>query len=972
MSDNSNEKQLELINTIDGPVLVDAGPGTGKTTTITKRYVNIINHNVNPNDILMLTFTRNAASEMTDRIKQKLISSKKTDISKHVISKTFDSFCKMIVSENSERVGEFFGIDSKLSRNIHLESNATIIKSSFRQFYDGFLNDRGEDYGDIAIVLNDNSNDVLDTIGRLMSLGIVPLKKGWFGLNAESALTGNLSKLQSVLESMDAIEQNEDKSKKTKLCTEMNKKIRDNTYERVLPGLQFIGKNNIEQAVYQNRDSLINFIHDVYLAYIKNSIDSGILTFSLNAIFAYVLLYDDEKLRERNSFRYVMIDEFQDTNTNQMMIAMMILKEPNLCVVGDWKQGIYGFRYVSIENITDFKSKLDQLKAFLNEDKKRIKFSFPEPRKINFDTNYRSSQTVVDEYFRTLTIKGTNDEGVKLKEGDECITYLKSEKGELNKYTGICYYSVNNKDEEVKLTIECVKNYLCNDSYKILDDGNFRSVKPSDIAVICRTNKACRMVQDALYNEHIPAYFQGDKCIMSTKEGKLVLAWLRYVNDDNDIRGLFTILAHEGYTLSEMKHIKADSKNRVPPHIVELRNKLRKEKRRINLVLTKIFSYYNLENDITQSIISVISSSHRNSLLTISDVISMIEKDIEEETPYPLEVSLDSESVTVMSAHSSKGLEFPIVIVPFMDQSIFPSTTGEKSLLRLNELSGIRCTDTIGDFDGYKKICKSLDYAIISCASQTNYDEERRLLFVVMSRAKQYISVISGNKPSKFFKEMSENCGCSDLPQESDYNYDGQFNNTIKKPEIKEYKPRKTKWPVHEIMNLGPDGTGSMNDERIDEVNFRGPLFGTKIHQDAQRLVSGLDVSITDENKDDLEYVKKIIDGCKDADIRNAEVPCILPVPGTDVILLGSIDMIALYPDRIEIHDWKTDAMKDRIDEYKIQLSVYAHSAEGFYKKPVKCLVHYTAHKETIEFYPLPVEDIVERVNTVKRNRLLY
>ena len=970
MSSNLNEKQLELVNTIDGPVLVDAGPGTGKTTTITGRYVNIIEHGVNPNDILMLTFTHNAASEMTDRIKQKLILSKKSDISKHVVSKTFDAFCKMIVSENSERVGEFFGIDSKLSRNIHFETNSTIIKSLFRQFYDGFLNDRGEDYGDIAIILNDKSNDVLDMITRLMSLGIIPLKNGWFGLNAESILVGNLSKLQSILENMDVFEQN-DKPKKTELYTGLNKKIKDGTYERVLPESFLIGKNNIEQAVYQNRDSLANFIHDVYLAYIKNSIDSGVLTFSLNAMFAYILLYDDEKLRERNSFKYVMIDEFQDTNTNQMMIAMMILKEPNLCVVGDWKQGIYGFRYVSIDNITDFKSKLDQLKAFLNEDKKRIKFSFPEPKKINFDTNYRSSQTIVDEYFKTLTIKGTNDEDVKLKKDDECITYLKSNRDELNGYTGINYYSVDNKDEEVKLTIECVKNYLCNDSYRIFDKTDFRSVKPSDIAVICRTNKACRMVQDALYNEHIPAYFQGDKCIMSTKEGKLVLAWLRYVNDDNDVRGLFAILAHEGYTLSEMKHIKADLNN-VPPHIVEFRNKLRKEKRRINLILTKIFSYYNLENDVTQSIISVISSSHRNSLLTISDVISMIEQDIEEGTVYPLEVSLDSESVTVMSAHRSKGLEFPIVIVPFMDQRIFPSTTGEKSLLRLDELTGIRCTDTIGDFDGYKKICKSLDYAIISCASQTNYDEERRLLFVVMSRAKQYISVISGDKPSKFFKEMSENCGCSDIPQQNDYSYDGQFNNIVKKPEIKEYKPRKTKWPVHEIMNLGPNGTGSMNDERIDEVNFRGPLFGTKIHQDAQRLISGLDVKITDENRDDLEYVKKIIDESKDADIRSAEVPCILPVPDTDVILLGSIDMIALYPDRVEIHDWKTDALKDKIDEYKIQLSVYAHSAEGFYKKPVKCFVHYTSHKETVEFSPLDMKYIIERVNTVKRNRLLY
>lgn len=154
-------------------------------------------------------------------------------------------------------------------------------------------------------------------------------------------------------------------------------------------------------------------MHDVYYEYIKKSIIDNRLTFNLVAIMALTVLYTKQSVRERNSFRYLMVDEFQDTNANQLMISLMILSEPNLCVVGDWKQGIYGFRYVSIENITKFEEKAVEYRRFLNEDgNKRVRFSIPEEIKLPLDMNYRSSQKIIDLAYQCICLEGSNDEKI--------------------------------------------------------------------------------------------------------------------------------------------------------------------------------------------------------------------------------------------------------------------------------------------------------------------------------------------------------------------------------------------------------------------------------------------------------------------------------------------------------------------------------------------------------------------------------
>lgn len=103
-----------------------------------------------------------------------------------------------------------------------------------------------------------------------------------------------------------------------------------------------------------------------------------------------------------------------------------------------------------------------------------------------------------------------------------------------------------------------------------------------------------------------------------------------------------------------------------------------------------------------------------------------------------------------------------------------------------------------------------------------------------------------------------------------------------------------------------------------------------------------------------------------DGAILDGEVDCGLPVPGMDVTLRGKIDLIAVYPDRIEIHDYKTDSTNRFEDEYRLQLSVYAHAAMQFYDRPAKCFIDYISQNgKQVAFEPMPMSDIAERVNSI-------
>ena len=405
-----NASQQRIADTHEGMIVVDAGPGTGKTHTIVERYIRLISRpDISPKDVLLMTFTNNAASEMEERIKRKMTENHMEKDSKLVMTKTFDAFCLSIVLDSPDLVSEFFGLGERLTRAATMQQNESLKKDYFLRFMDGFLDSRGMDYGDAAIIASEDPLSLMGLINNLMSRGIIPLKRGWFGNKWEQALNGDTSEVLNSL-----LENNAVNNTKCINWDVLNKLDDNNCYGKPQRGgTEPVPREILESCSNEDRKQLFDSVHDVYYEYIKKSIIDNRLTFNLVAIMALTVLYTKQSVRERNSFRYLMVDEFQDTNANQLMISLMILSEPNLCVVGDWKQGIYGFRYVSIENITKFEEKAVEYRRFLNEDgNKRVRFSIPEEIKLPLDMNYRSSQKIIDLAYQCICLEGSNDEKI--------------------------------------------------------------------------------------------------------------------------------------------------------------------------------------------------------------------------------------------------------------------------------------------------------------------------------------------------------------------------------------------------------------------------------------------------------------------------------------------------------------------------------------------------------------------------------
>ena len=381
--------------------------------------------------------------------------------------------------------------------------------------------------------------------------------------------------------------------------------------------------------------------------------------------------------------------------------------------------------------------------------------------------------------------------------------------------------------------------------------------------------------------------------------------------------------------------------------------------------MTQLFGFYDdLDQDIVQAIVSNVSSSHRGSLLTIADLVSMIEEDISKRTRYDVEDNIDRDAVRVMTMHKAKGMEFGAMIIPYFDERSMPryGPGGRKrKVMHYSELIGVRCMDEMGVFDGYKKIVANWRSALVRTAESPCYDEERRLLFVALSRAKMYETLICGPEECWFMKSLMKGYEFATIPDagSSGYGFDPVPSSV---PEVPPYEKRTIKMPVHDIMRLRYSHSG---EERSDEIGGRGMAYGKEVHKDAEMLKRHREPDVP---KLEHGMIRRVLDGIESGGhlyVYEAETDCQLPVRSCGVMLRGMIDLIACYEDRIEIHDWKTDREidPDVLEEYRLQLSVYAHAAMGYYgKKDVRCFVQYISLGKTEEVPVMSKEKIEARV----------
>ena len=950
-----NPLQKKIAEELEGMIVVDAGPGTGKTHTIVDRFMNILKkENMTVRDVLLLTFTRNAASEMEERIRGRIAGTELSKTSKYIQTSTFDSFCYSVVMESPDTVSRFFRIEEVLTRGAGLIENETLNLEYFTDFFDRFMNARPGEYGIHSAIASQSVSELYNIINELMSRGIVPLRNGWFGGSDGRVLKGEPEEIVRVLFAMNSVPPSSrgNYALSGKLCKKMSGD--PSFFERYgISQTAPLPVEMIAEAATDDRSDFLALIHDIYFEYIRSCINDDRLTYGLVASFAFIVLYTEKSVRERMSVRYLMIDEFQDTNENQLMIAMMLLKEPNLCVVGDWKQGIYGFRHVSIDNIIKFESRLVSLRKILNDDTVRVPFMISEPKKLSLEMNYRSSQIIIDAAYDSLYIPGAKDEEVDTMYLDENITRITAQRDDIGGDTKVEFVSAETRDGEVEEVIRTIAGYI-NGEYTIHDGAGARRPGFGDIAVLCRKTELCRAISEAAANAGIPAFLQGDVEVMSTREGKLLLAWLKYLNNSKDEWGIGPLMADAGYTLNDIITREND-----PPELRKQRAFLLKRTRRITDLLSSVFSFHGLNNDTTQTIISVISSAHRGSLLTISEVIGMIEKDIENHTKYSVDGMLDRKAVTIQTMHKSKGLEYPIVIIAGVDQGVMPGVARNTSTYSFSDLTGIRCRKDVSSFgEGYSKITISWRTYLAELSLSKDYSEERRLMFVALSRAKQYVTVISGPKPSSFFDQLSggneRQCGKGDI-REIGMSSEADL---IPAPPVGDLVSRRTNFAVHDIMR----SIGEFRpDADTDEFSGKGKKHGIAIHALAHAMA-------IDPNKDDerqeAPVIRKILNAAQSADLIFPEIECFLPFNEIGVTLKGVIDLLVIRPDIIEIHDYKTDMDASYEGEYRVQLSVYARAASEFFGKPAKCFIDYVSQGQgvTSEFEPLSREKILERV----------
>ena len=973
-----NERQRDIENKTEGLMVVDAGPGTGKTHTITERYINLITRNVSPADILMVTFTRNSAAEMRDRIRRSMIT-RGNELRKaedpvgtvllkardEVRTSTFDAYCLRIVLSSPDTVSDFFGFGETLSRGATLVENETLNREYFASFYAEFSKSYGHLYrgeeNDYPAIMAEATDDLYDLLVRLMSYGIIPMADdSWFRDGGKRVLGDAKAAFDAL-----AAKNGRDLAliDKDKLYSDAPDGLitsrSDADKDYVLPD------DVLRQVAEEDRKNLVYFVRHVYYEYIRQSVRDNRLTFSLVKIMAFAVLYDSEEVREQNSVEYMMVDEFQDTDELQLMICLMLLKKGNLCAVGDWKQGIYGFRNASVNNILYFKEKV---RGFIDALGERVRFGFDDQpfNEISLDRNYRSTTAILDPAFKAMEAPGSDKDVPRLKEGSVTRLTPDKEAGEFSelylKNTATEYWYSDSKDEEYSDIVDRITEYVYSGRYHIVENGKERQPTFGDIGVLFRTVGDCNRLYEEAEARHIPVFLQGDMEIMSSKPGKLALAWLRFINDSGDKRGIAAILVHEGFTMPQIRKMfgkdeedTEGSKNllsRLPQYLVDERDFLMRKRRRPNDLLTSIFAFHRIgegdekEADIAQAIINIVSSSYNGSLITLPDIIRLFEEDIEQSTRYSIDAILGTGAVTIQTMHKSKGLQYPIVIVGGISSSRMPNTKRDTSLITYDPVFGVRCRKESVSSGGTEGVVNSWRFKVISNARESDYDEERRLLFVSMSRAEQYMTVASGPKPSKFYEYIAGKDFRGNRPERFPVPDTDRSDHVTEDPVIPEYRTRRQNIAVHDLMvyKEGAEDPG------------KGKEYGNRVHEAAQQMVLG---KRCDETLEEVPRIREVLNGLGGA-VFMAELDCALPVG--DVTVRGTIDLLADFGDHIEIHDWKTDVDRRNLDSYITQLSVYYHAAHGFRDVPVRCFIQFLHDGEAVEVRPLTMDEIEEKV----------
>ncbi|HEY8928094.1 MAG TPA: UvrD-helicase domain-containing protein [Mucilaginibacter sp.] len=635
-----NPEQRAAVEQLNGPVMIVAGAGSGKTRVITFRVAHLINSGVDAFNILVLTFTNKAAREMRDRITK-------------------------LVGPDARNIwmGTFHSVFAKLLR---VEANKIGYPNNFT-IYD-----------------TDDSKSVLRAILKEMNLDDKLYNQN-FVYNRISAAKNNLVSWQEY---------------------QQNEQIQADDFSS---GRQHLGK-----------------IYEMYVGrcYRAGAMDFDDLLFKTNELLK---LHPDVLNKYQHKFRYLMVDEYQDTNFSQyLIIKKLAAVHENICVVGDDAQSIYAFRGANIQNILNFEKDYPDLKIF------------------KLEQNYRSTQNIVNV---ANSIIANNKEQLK--------KHVFSEKETGDKIKVMRAFSDN---EEGKIVSEA-----------IMQDRSTRGMKWNDFAILYRTNAQSRSMEEALRKLGIPYKIYGGLSFYQRKEIKDLIAYFRLTFNPNDEEALKRVINYPrrgiGDTTIDNIIVAAD-KNKITAFEVIINPTQYLDGRTAPKVgafatmiqsfqvITKTLSAYEAALHIAQhsgllkDLYEDKSVEGLNRYENIQELLNGIKEfsereDIEDKglDVFMQDVALltnddndkdkNADTVSLMTIHSSKGLEFPQVYVVGLEENLFPSQ--------------------------------------MSLNSRSDLEEERRLFYVATTRAENKLTLSYATSRFKFGSLI--NCEPSRFLDEIDAKY---------------------------------------------------------------------------------------------------------------------------------------------------------------------------------------------------------
>jgi len=564
-----NDRQQELIEGTDGLYLVDAGAGTGKTFTVTRRYANIVSQpDVEPDDVLLVTFTTNAAAEMKERIVGDCGYGMRELADAPI--QTFHSLCHDVLEEHGHAAPTYLGIDDRITGSTRIVEDELVEEALFGEFIDRFSDDHPE-YDDFFRAPSDPT-ELLGLINQLAAKGVFPDAEGWYR-DGERHLDGDFAAFKRQFDELN--EPRNGGSKQSVLRSKLGRYGRNKCYLPDAPekwDIRGSGKHvpdELARRVFEeDREELKGFVHDVYHEYLAFALRRNYLNFGMLQLFAYVLLCENHALRDTVAFEYVMIDEFQDSSEIQFKLALLLADTNNICVVGDWKQSIYSFQYADVDNIVEFEDRLDRYVAELNSDRERVSFPTTPVTTIELVENYRSTQDILDFSEHGLRVPASNRDDVDVAAVDDRIVSLNSNADREN--TTI---EAIQSDEEQEAVLATIQTIVGNDDYRVeAEDGGLRPPTYGDIAVLTRTRDFGRELLGTAETYGLPMAYEGGIELFRTDHAKLLLAWLRVLEDDSD-RGWAVVLERAGYTLDEIDAIL--EREAYPENMVTFRKALR-------------------------------------------------------------------------------------------------------------------------------------------------------------------------------------------------------------------------------------------------------------------------------------------------------------------------------------------------------------------------------------------------------------